>query len=234
MSPAHRRDLRGGGAAALRSARDGADRHGRFRRRHAQISAHAIPCSASPSPAASPRSPSSRKACSIFIPRADASSLARWLTWRGRAAGLRSWRAASSAPTPRLRLFAPAASERLQIGDEVAKRGAWRSRRRCSPALRHELDIVIFDREGKLAGRCDAEAGSCGASQAVAAPIVRVIERAVAEIFRSEHRGRPGSAPCAPAGSSATSLSSVPSVASTMRSSGQLARTTTATGQSAP
>ena len=47
--------LRGGGAAAARPARDRADRHGRFRRRHAEISAHATRSRASPSPAASPR-----------------------------------------------------------------------------------------------------------------------------------------------------------------------------------
>ena len=55
---------------ASRPARNRPHRHGRFRRRHAQISARPSRATMSPSPAASPRSPSSPKARWTCIPRA--------------------------------------------------------------------------------------------------------------------------------------------------------------------
>jgi len=48
--------------------------------------------------------------------------------------------------------FGLAASEGIQLGDAVAKR-AWEVAAEVLAAAPIELDIVIFDREGKLAGR---------------------------------------------------------------------------------
>jgi cobalt-precorrin-5B (C1)-methyltransferase len=48
--------------------------------------------------------------------------------------------------------FALAASEGIHLGDEVAMR-AWEVAAEVLASAPTELDIVIFDREGKLAGR---------------------------------------------------------------------------------
>jgi cobalt-precorrin-5B (C1)-methyltransferase len=49
--------------------------------------------------------------------------------------------------------FALAASEGIHLGDAVAAR-AWQVAAEVLAGADTELDIVIFDREGKLAGRC--------------------------------------------------------------------------------
>jgi cobalt-precorrin-5B (C1)-methyltransferase len=79
--------------------------------------------------------PVARVTIAGVIPRARASSLVRWLRWRGRAAARRSSRAASSAPTPRRRL------SRLLLAKASSSAMKWRSARgrlprRFSPALR--------------------------------------------------------------------------------------------------
>ena len=81
--------------------------------------------------------------------------------------------------------FALAAGEGIQLGDAVAER-AWDVAAEVLAGAPTELDIVIFDREGKPAGCSCDEASSCGAPQAVAPPVIGVIERAVAEVFSSE------------------------------------------------
>ena len=58
------------------------------------------------------------------------------------------------------------------------------------------IEIVVFDRDGP-AGRPRAVPGRSRRAPAEAAPIVRVVERAVAEILRGRARARPGSARCA-------------------------------------
>jgi cobalt-precorrin-5B (C1)-methyltransferase len=53
--------------------------------------------------------------------------------------------------------FALAASEGIQLGDEVAMR-AWEVAAEVLTGAQIELDIVIIDREGKLAGRSQPKA----------------------------------------------------------------------------
>jgi cobalt-precorrin-5B (C1)-methyltransferase len=53
--------------------------------------------------------------------------------------------------------FASAASEGIQLGDEVAER-AWDVAAEVLAGAPTELDIVIFDREGKLVGRSQPKA----------------------------------------------------------------------------
>ena len=75
----------------------------------------------------------------------------RWPTWRGNAAGLGlAQHIVGANTTPEA--FALAASERIQLGDEVAAR-ALEVAAEVLAGSNIVLDIVIFDREGKLAGR---------------------------------------------------------------------------------
>jgi cobalt-precorrin-5B (C1)-methyltransferase len=53
--------------------------------------------------------------------------------------------------------FALAASEGIHLGDAVAAR-AWEVAAEVLAGAPIELDIVIFDRDGKLAGRCQPKA----------------------------------------------------------------------------
>ena len=81
--------------------------------------------------------------------------------------------------------FGLAAAEGVKLGNAVAAK-AWDIAAEVLAGADTELDIVIFDREGSWSeGVC--RGCSCGASQAITAQVVRVVERAVAEIFGSEH-----------------------------------------------
>ena len=139
---------------ALRPARDGAHRHGRFRRRHAEISPPA-PRAASvtiaggfakmtklaPGPA--------RPAFASAAP-----SISRWLAARFAEAG-------GDAATARARLraantareaFELARAAGVDLGAAVAE-AAWAPPRRRSRGTEIALEVAVFDRAGLLVGR---------------------------------------------------------------------------------
>ncbi len=137
--------------ARCTAARDRADRHGRFRRRHAEISAH-------PSGAARHRRRRRRENDQAGARAARSAFQAR----RGRFFCHCRPRRAATGPAPRVAARIAArqyhragfrASQASPLGDAVAAR-AWACRRGgAATGAETELEIVLFDRTGALVGR---------------------------------------------------------------------------------
>ena len=147
-----RRDLRSRRAEAARSARDGADRHGRLRRRHAQI------CPRASGAARHHR----RRRRQDDQARAGAARPA-FQAWRGRSRRARELSAESAGASDALRArilaantaaeaFAHAQGEGIALGDAVA-RAAQQAALRVLAGRDVAIEIVLFDRDGGLAGR---------------------------------------------------------------------------------
>ena len=148
----HRRELGGRGTKTLWPAGDRADRHGRFRRRHAQIFA--------------PPSAAARHHCrrrrqddqarpgphrSAFQARRSRFRDARRICRNRRRLG-RSLRAHQDAPTPRRKLFRWRNPKTSRLGDTVA-RVAQATAARVVAGRDIAIEIVLFDREQNLVGR---------------------------------------------------------------------------------
>ncbi len=237
--PCRRRDrrrLRGRRAEAARPARGGADRHGRFRRRHAEICPRASRAARhhrrrrrqDDQARAGPARPAFRGAAR--------STSTCWPRSPTRPAASPRLRARIRAANTVAEAFAHAPAEGVALGDAVARAALGHRRRRRSPARDIAArDRCVFDREGRLVGHAAFRAPlTLRLPAAKAALIVGVVERALAEILAPPARGRPRSSPCARSARPRAVAAMSPSVPRMIRSSGQVARNTTATGQSAP
>ena len=189
-----RREFRSRRAKALRPAGDRADRHGRLRRRHAQISA--------PPSGAARHHRRRRRQDDQARARPHRSALqAR----RGRSRGAcRACRRRPAArPSSRARIvaantaaeaFALARAEGIALGDAVA-RAAQATAARVVAGRDIAIEIVLFDRDGRIwsaARRSRLRSSAHRGASTEPAAIVGVVERAVAKILARRARGRRG------------------------------------------
>ena len=216
--------LGGGGAGAARPAGDGADRHGRFRRRHAEISARAI------------RSPRVTIAGGVAKMTKLAQGLLDLHSRRGAVDLGCARRARAGGAAALARRIAARQHRRRRPSTSRGRAGstsACGSRERragdrgaaCSARGAKRLEIVVFDRDGALAGRRTA----LRAAFIVSPPRNRrtIVGDRRARCRESPARpapGRPGSARSARSALRATAPRSSPSVPRRTRSSGQDAR----------
>ena len=137
--------------ATLRPARDGAARHGRLRRRHAEVSAPPPGRRGSPSPAASPSSPSWRRGIWTCIRRAPRSTSSRSPGWRRSMARRHALADGMIGANTANQMLALAADAEFPLADLVAAgRGRW-PKEVAGPDI--ALEVLVVDRQGRVVGR---------------------------------------------------------------------------------
>ena len=152
-----RREFRSSRAKTLRPAGDRADRHGRFRRRHAEISA---PPSGAAGHYRRRRRQNDQAGAGIdrsALQTRRGRSRTDWRISRRRPAAPRNFASASSTANTAAEAFALARAEDIALGDSVA-RAAQETAAGVVAGRDIAIEIVLFDRDQNLVGRAPFKA----------------------------------------------------------------------------